>query len=128
MTADGFSELPGILVAYVARRRSNQPGHRVPFHKLRHVKLQQCILAAEHKLGQRLGQFRLAHSGGAKEDEGADGPAGVLQPGPRPTYRLSDRRDSLVLADNAPMKCFFHVQQPLRLATAQLGKRDARPH
>jgi hypothetical protein len=127
-TTDSLGELARILVAHVARGRSDQPGRRVPLHKFGHVQLQQCVLTAEHELGQRLGQFRLAHPGGAEEYEGTDGPVRIPEPGPGPAHRLGDRRDGLVLADDTPVEIFLHVQQPLRLITVQLGQRDAGPH
>lgn len=40
--------------------------------------------------GQRLGQFRLAHPGGAQEDKAGDGPLRVLHPHPGPPDGAGD--------------------------------------
>ena len=37
-----------------------------------------ALFIAEHGLCQRLAQLRLAHAGGAEEDEGADGAFGIF--------------------------------------------------
>jgi hypothetical protein len=39
--------------------------------------------SVEDEFGQGLGQFGFADPGGSHEDEGADGPVGVLKAGPR---------------------------------------------
>jgi len=41
----------------------------VALHELAHVDLDQCVFAAEHELGERLGQLGLADAGRAQEDE-----------------------------------------------------------
>ena len=45
-----FSELSTLIVAYIARRRSDETGYGVPLHELRHVQSDHVILAAEHEL------------------------------------------------------------------------------
>jgi hypothetical protein len=86
--ADGLGQLAGVLVADVAGRRTHQPADGVALHELGHVQLEQRLLAAEQEARQRLGQLGLAHAGGAEEDERADGPTRVLQPGARPAHGL----------------------------------------
>ena len=58
------------------------------------------VLVAEQRLGQRPGQLGLAHPGRAEEQERADRPVRVAEPGPWPAHRLGDRLDRLVLADD----------------------------
>lgn len=48
-------------------------------HELTHVQPDHGLLAAKVVGGQCLGQLRLAHSSGATEDEGCNGPVGVLE-------------------------------------------------
>ena len=79
--ADGLGEVAALLVADVAGRRADQPGHGVPLHELAHVEADHGVLVVEQELGQRLRQLGLAHAGGPQEDERADGPVGVLQAG-----------------------------------------------
>ncbi len=59
------------------------------------------VLAAEHELGQGLGQLRLADARGAQEDVDTDRPSRVLQPGAGAAHRLGDGLDGLVLAHDA---------------------------
>jgi hypothetical protein len=52
--ADRFRQLAGIFIANVAGRRTDEPGHVVPLHELRHVELHQRLFAAEEEASQRL--------------------------------------------------------------------------
>jgi hypothetical protein len=58
-----------------------------------------AVLVVEQELGQRLGQLGLADAGGAEEQERADRPVRVLQPGARAAHGLGDRLHRLVLTD-----------------------------
>ena len=87
-----------------------------------------CLFGAEHELGQRLGQHGLADTGGTKEDEGADRALGVLETGARAADGLGHRLDGLVLADDALVQRFFHLEQPLGFFTGDAVDRDAGPH
>ena len=91
LAADRLGQLAALFVADVAGRRADQRRHVVPLHELGHVDLDQRVLGAEHELGQRLGQLGLADAGGAEEDERADRPLGILQPGARAADGLGDR-------------------------------------
>lgn len=59
-------------------------------HEFGHVQPHHGVLTAKVVGGQGLGQLGLAHARGAGEDEGGNGPVGVLQSNPRP----ADCRDS----------------------------------
>ena len=59
------------------------------------------------------GQLGLADAGGAEEDERADRARRVLEAGARAADRLRDRRDRLVLADDALVQRLLHLEQPL---------------
>src|SRR3954462_14788129 len=115
-------------VADVARRRTDQPRHRVLLHVLGHVDLDHRVLVAEQELGQRAGELRLADAGGAQEDERSGRPLGILDPGASAADGLRHRLDGDVLADDALVQLLLHADQPLRLGLGQLEDRDARPH
>ncbi len=87
-----------------------------------------ALLAAEQELGERLGQLGLAHAGRAEEDERPTGTARVLEPGASPAYRLADRSDRFVLADDALVKHVLHAEQLGGLLLGEVGDRNTRPH
>ena len=123
-----FGQLTALVVPHVTRRRSDQAGHRVPFLELGHVQPNHGIFIAEHELGQGTHQLSFTHTGGTQEHEHSDGPAWVLQASPRPANRLGDVHNCLILADDALVNLFLHIEQPLRLFLGQPGHRNARPH
>src|SRR5262249_4293039 len=84
----------------------------VLLHVLRHVDLDQRVGVAEHELGQGLGQQRLADPGGPGEDEAADRPLGILEPGPAPAHGLADPLDGLALRDDPLLDVVLHPEQP----------------
>jgi len=71
---------PALVVADVARGRTDQAAHRVLLHVLAHVELDQRVLVVEEELGQGLGEFGLAHARGAQEDKRAAGSLGSFRP------------------------------------------------
>ena len=79
--AHRLGELAALLVADVAGRRADEPGHGVLLHVLAHVDADHGLLVVEEELGQGPGQLGLADAGGPEEDERADGPVGVGQAG-----------------------------------------------
>src|SRR5438270_2447999 len=82
--AHRLGELAALVVADVARRRTDQPGHRVALLVLRHVEPDQCLLVVEEELREGARQLRLADAGRAQEDEGADRALGVREAGAGP--------------------------------------------
>ena len=76
--AHRFGELAAFLVAHVPRRGADEPGNRVLLHVFAHVQADHGRFRVKQEFGQGPGQFGLAHAGGAQEDEGAQGPVGVL--------------------------------------------------
>ena len=99
--AHRLGQLAALLVADVAGRRADQAGDRVLLHVLGHVDADDRLLGVEHELGQRPGQLGLADAGRAEEEEAADRPVGVGEPGARAAQRVGDRLDRLVLADRS---------------------------
>ena len=100
LAAHGLGQLAALVEADVAGRRADQAGHVVALHELAHVDLDERVLAAEHELGQRLGELGLADAGGAQEDERADRALGVLEAGASAAHGPGDRGDRLLLADD----------------------------
>ena len=123
--ADALGELAAFLVAHVAGRGAHEPRHVVLLHVLGHVDLDEGVLLAEHELGEGAGKQRLADAGGAKEDEGADGTAGVFESRARAAHGLGDGADGLVLTHHPLMEFVLHLQQALRLFVFEACERDA---
>ena len=72
LAADLLRQLAGLVVAHVARRAAHDAGNGVLLHKLGHIQADEALGGIEQIVGQLLHQLRLAHAGGAHEDE-ADG-------------------------------------------------------
>ena len=117
--AHGLGELAALVVADVAGRRADQARHRVPLLVLGHVDPDHRPLVVEHELGERPGELGLADAGRAEEDERADRPVGILEPGAGAAEGVGDRLDRLVLADHALVQPLLHVDQLLGLALEQ---------
>src|SRR5215468_1900800 len=122
-----LGEEPALFVAHVAGRRAQEAGHRELLHVLRHVYADEGVLVAEEILGERPGQLRLAHAGGAEEHEGAHGSPAVLEAGPRAPDGARHRHHCVLLADDAAMESIFHAGELGGLLLLELGERDARP-
>src|SRR5690554_7602815 len=70
--------------------------------------------------------LRLAHAGGAQEDERADGPALVRQPSARTPDGVGHRGDGLVLADDALMQLVLQLQELLDRKSTRLNSSHVR--
>ena len=125
--AHGLGQLAALVVADVAGRRADQARHRVPLLVLGHVDPDHRPLVVEHELGERAGELGLADAGRAEEDERADRPVGILEPGAGAAKRVRDGLDRRVLADHALVQALLHVDQLLGLALEQARDGDARP-
>ena len=119
-----FGQAAALLVADIARRRTDQAGDGVFLHELAHVDADQVILGIEHELGQRLAQLGLADAGRAEEQEGTIRPVRIRQAGARTANRVADQADRLVLTHYAFVQFFFHVEQLVALALHHLADRD----
>ena len=122
-----LGELAALLVADVARRRSDQAGDGVLLHVFRHIETDHRLLVIEEELGESPCQLCLSDPGGAQEDEGADGPVGIGEACPPAPHRVGDGADGIVLPDHAVVEAFLDVEQLLDLALQHLGDRDVRP-
>ncbi len=121
LAADGLGQLAALVEADVARGRPDQAADVVALHELAHVDLDERVLAAEHELGERLGELGLPDAGRAEEDERADRPLRVLEPGTRAADGLGDDLDRLLLADDPAVEGVLHLEQALGLLLRRCG-------
>ena len=126
-TAHRLGELAALLVADVAGRRADEPRDAVALHVLAHVEAHHGLFVVEEELGQRPGELGLPHARGAEEDERADRPLRVLEPGARPPHGLGDGHDRTVLADDPAVQLLLHVEQLLGLGLLHALDGDAGP-
>ena len=124
---DRLRQVAALLVADIARRRTDQACHRMLFHELRHVDADHGLVGIEQEFGQRLGQLGLAHPGRTEEEEGAVRPVRVAQARARAADGIGDRAHRLGLTDDPMAERRFHRQQLFPLALQHLGDRDAGP-
>ena len=69
LSADFLRQLAGFIITHIARRRTDQLGDRVLFHKLGHIQADQRVHRIKQIVCQALDQFRLTHTGGTDKDE-----------------------------------------------------------
>lgn len=82
LAAYRFGELPALAVADISGGRSDQPGDVVFLGVFRHVDADQPAVFVEEPFRDLLGQQGLAHARRPDEEEDADRPVLVLEPGP----------------------------------------------
>jgi hypothetical protein len=99
----------------------------VAFAVLAHVDTHHRVLVVEQELRERARGLGLADAGRAQEDERADRPARVLEPGARAAHRRRHRGQRVVLADHAQAQLVLHVEELGLLALEHLRDRDAGP-
>src|SRR5918998_5023765 len=124
---DLLGELSGLVVAYVARRRPDEPADRMPLLELAHVHPDHGVLVAEEVLGEGTGELGLPQARGAEEDEAPDRALRVLYAGSGAPDRLCDGLDGLLLADHPLVQHGLQVQEPLGLLLDDVGRGDAGP-
>ena len=125
--AHGFGQLTALLVAHVARRGADQAGDRGFLHVFGHVDADHGLLVVEQEVGERLGQFGLAHAGGAEEQERSGRTVRVGDAGARTAHRVGYGGDGFLLADHTLAEVVLHAQQLLVLALHQAADGDAGP-
>mmetsp|Transcript_23841 Transcript_23841/g.51864 ORF Transcript_23841/g.51864 Transcript_23841/m.51864 type:complete len:266 (-) Transcript_23841:1951-2748(-) len=104
-------QLTLLIVADVARRAANQLGHRVLFHEFTHIQSDHGIFHAKIGFSQGFAEFRLANTCGTAEDEGRNGPLGILQPRTCTSHRLRDGHHSLLLPDDPVVQGILQMNQ-----------------
>jgi hypothetical protein len=73
----------------------------VLLHVFAHVDARHGAVVVEEELGERFAQFRLADTGGAEEEEAADGAVLILDARTGTAHRIADGGDGVFLADDA---------------------------
>ena len=127
MTAHRFRQLAAFVVTYIAGRRPDKAGHSMFFHVFAHVDADHVLHIVKQHFRQRLGQFGLAHTGGAQEDEGTDRTVGILDAGPGADHRVRHCFHRFILADDMFMQGFFQMDQLFPFAGAQPLYRNTCP-
>src|SRR5262249_33928098 len=97
---DGLGELPRLIVADVAWRRTDQSCGVVMLHELGHINLNERILAAKERRGQGPCQLRFTNTSRPDEDKGTDGSARVPELGARAPHCRGNHLYRLVLANH----------------------------
>ena len=109
MGTHGFGQLAAFFVTHVSRRRTDESRNAVLFHVFAHVNTHQSRLAVEQFGRKRTGQFRLAHTRRAQEQETANRrilaakATTVTQDGFRNCFH------SFILTNHAGMQTFVQV-------------------
>ena len=125
--ANRLGELTALVVPHVSGRRADEALDAELLHVLGHVDAHERALIVEQALGKRLGELGLAHTGGAEEEEAADGAIGIGEAGAAATHGCGDGTHGLVLADDAAMQLVLETLQLLELALHHLRHGHAGP-
>ncbi len=96
-------------------------------HELAHVDAHHRGVVVEEILGQRLGQFGLAHAGGAEEQEAAERAVFIRKPCPRAADGLGHGLDRGALAHHAAAQLLLHLEKLFLFALQHLGRGNAGP-
>ena len=127
MAADGFGELASLVVADVSGRCPDQTGDAEFFHVFGHIDPDHVLFIVEERLGQGLGQLGLADAGGAEEEEGSEGPVGVLDPRTGAEDGFGHLADGFILADDTAVQLVLEMEELFALAFHKLGHGDTGP-
>ena len=119
-------------IADVVAKWTNIPVSRLmegEIQKLIHMeeRLHHRVLVVKQEFGERSRELGLADAGRAKEEEAAERPVGILQPGARTPHGVRDRADLFVLTDDTLVEALLHVNQLLDFAFQQFADRNVRP-
>ena len=127
LAAHSLGQLAALFITDISRRRTDQTADAELLHIFGHVDAHHVALIVKQSLCQRLGQFGLADTGGAQEQEAADGAVGVGNAGAAAQDGFADLGHGLVLADDSLVQHVIQMQQLLAFALHQLLHRDAGP-
>mmetsp|Transcript_8552 Transcript_8552/g.24136 ORF Transcript_8552/g.24136 Transcript_8552/m.24136 type:complete len:532 (-) Transcript_8552:1313-2908(-) len=125
--AHGLRELPAALVADVAGRSANEPGHRVALHVLGHVDANHVLVRVKERAGERLAQLRLPHTRRAEEQKASLGFVGPPDAGAGAQDGIRHRLHGLLLAHDALVQLARQVEEAVLVRLGQLGDRNAGP-
>ena len=124
--ADLFRQLPRLVIAHIARRGADELGDAVLFHIFAHVQPDERVLRVKQVGGQLFHQLRLAHAGGAHEDEG-DGLVFLADACPLPADGGSHGIHGLVLPDDPALEPVGQRVQPEEILLTHLAGGDLGP-
>ena len=124
---DGLCQLSTLVVAHIARRRTDQTAHAILLLILRHVDSCHHRLVVEEVVCQSLGEFGLTNTRRTQEDKRGDRSFRILQTCPTAPDGIRYRRDSLLLSDDTLVEFIFQMEQFLALALHHLCHGDTRP-
>ena len=127
LAAYSVRQLPALLIAYIAGRRTNQPRCRVLFHILRHIEAQHRAFITKKLRRQSLRQLCLANARRAEEEEGAYRTVDILKACTRAAHSSAHSAHGLLLPDNTLMQACLQLQQTAAFLFVQLGQRNPRP-
>ena len=122
LLGDGLGEQAPLVKAHIARRRTDQAADRVALHVLGHVKAHQVDA---HDVGQLLGRFGFAHTGGAAEQESANGLVGLAQTGARHLDRGRQNFEGFVLTEDHALQVALERLQLAAVVVGHVGRGDA---
>src|ERR1039458_7007562 len=125
--ADGFGENAALAIADVAGRRALQSGNGMGFLELRHVDADEVFFAAIEQVGESESGFGLADTGGAGEEEDADGAAGVVERSAGGADTFGDAGEGVSLADDAAAEVVLEFEDCRDLVFEHLAERDSGP-
>ena len=128
LASDLFGELSAFLIAYIARRRSHQPGDGEFLHEFAHVDTHQGVARVKQVFGQQFGQMGLADTRRTDKEEGADGLVGILQSNAVALDGLDHGIDGRVLADDPGFEHFGQVEQFVAFFAGDALKRHTGHH
>ena len=69
LAAHFLRQLPGLVIAHIARRRTDQAADRVLFHEFRHIQTDKRVDRIEQLQRELLDKLCFAHTRGADEDK-----------------------------------------------------------
>ena len=127
LSADSLGQLTTLLIADVARCRTDQSRYGVLLHVLGHIDTNHGVLVIEEVLCEGLRQLRLTYTGRTHEEEGTDRSCRILDAGLRTLDGLDDLLHRLVLADQALVDLVPEMQHLRTLGLVQLRYRDTGP-
>ena len=106
--ADGLRQLAPLLIAHIAGRGADEPGHGLLFHIFRHIQPEHGLPGTENLLGQHPTQLGFSYAGGAGEEQTGNGPPRIPDAGIAPADGFRHSGNRLALADD------FRRQQTLQ--------------
>ena len=125
--ANRLGQLAALIVADIAGRRADEPGHGVLFHIFRHIQPQHGILAAINLRGQSPAQLCFSHAGGTGKQQAGDGSACVPNAGKTPADGLRHSLHRFGLPHDVGREQPLQIQEPFPLPCRQPSHRNARP-